>query len=79
MYRLLEDEVKTWLSTHGLPVPAGYKAGNPSEAAAAVAKLPHEAVIKALVPTGRRGKAGAVRFAGSPEEGSRAAPSTADA
>jgi succinyl-CoA synthetase beta subunit/citryl-CoA synthetase large subunit len=43
-------------------------AASPAEAAAAAKKLGGRAVIKALVPTGKRGKAGAVAFVSSPEE-----------
>ncbi len=66
--RLLETDSLDLLAGHGVPVPAYATAGTPGEAAAAVEKLGGKAVIKALVPTGKRGKAGAVKFVSSPAE-----------
>jgi succinyl-CoA synthetase beta subunit len=74
MYRLLEDQVKACLAAHGIPVPEGVRADSPEAAAAAMQKIPR-AVIKALVPTGRRGKAGAVCFA---ENAAQASAATAN-
>ena len=61
MSRLLEYQVKASLAAHGIPVPEGVRADSPEAAASAMQSMPR-AVVKALVPTGRRGKAGAVRF-----------------
>lgn len=66
--RLLENDSLDLLSRHGVPVPAFAVARTAEEAAAAVEKLGGSAVIKALVPCGKRGKAGAVRFVSSPGE-----------
>ncbi len=60
MIRLTEDKTKSWLAARGLPVPKGVAVNNAQEAADAVTGF-GGAVIKALVATGRRGKAGAVR------------------
>src|SRR5689334_11182030 len=66
--RLLEDEAKGWLKQRGFPVADGAVAASPDEAAERVESLGGRAAIKALIPTGRRGKAGAVRLVHSPEE-----------
>ncbi|MEE9257358.1 MAG: ATP-grasp domain-containing protein [bacterium] len=68
MSRLLENDSLDLMARHGVPVPAYRVAGNPAEAAAALEDLGGRAVLKALVPTGKRGKAGAVSFVSSPGE-----------
>ncbi len=68
MSRLLETDSLDLLAGHGVPVPEYTAAGTPEEAAAAVEKMGGKAVLKALVPTGKRGKAGAVKFVSSPSE-----------
>ena len=68
MLPLTEDLTKDWLRGHGLPVPRGAAAASPAEAARIAAGMADGAVIKALIPTGRRGKAGAVRFADDERE-----------
>ena len=65
MLRLTEDLAKEWLRGRGLPVPAGFAAETADEAARLAAGFPGGAAIKALVPAGRRGKAGAVRIVGN--------------
>jgi succinyl-CoA synthetase beta subunit len=61
VFTLTEDLTKTFLRQSGLPVPDG-RAFNSAENAGAFAQtLSDGAVVKALVPTGRRGKAGAVK------------------
>jgi succinyl-CoA synthetase beta subunit len=62
MYRLLEDSTKAWLAGFALPVPSGARASDPAEASQSAAGFASGAVIKALVPTGRRGTAGAIRL-----------------
>jgi len=62
MLRLTEDLAKDFLRDRGLPVPPGAAADSPDAVVRAVADMPDGAVVKALVPTGRRGKAGAVRI-----------------
>ncbi len=61
MIRLTEDKAKAWLLARGLPVPRGAVAEDAEEAAQTVERF-GEGVLKALVATGRRGKAGAVRI-----------------
>lgn len=73
MLRLTEDLAKTWLAARGLAVPRGRLATCPDEARAVAAELGGASVVKALVPTGRRGKAGAVVLADDPEAAGRAA------
>lgn len=68
MLPLTEDLAKDWLREHGLPVPRGAPAASPAEAARIARDMPDGAVVKALIPTGRRGKAGAVRLAANPDE-----------
>ncbi|MEX2450673.1 MAG: ATP-grasp domain-containing protein [Rhodospirillales bacterium] len=73
MYRLTEDKAKARLRDFGLPVPDGVVAATPEEAAAFAENRPGGVVVKALVPTGRRGKAGAVKSAATPKETADAA------
>lgn len=73
MYSLTEDRAKEWLATSSLPAPRGDAAASPEEAARIADDFGGKAVIKALIPTGRRGKAGAVRLVDSPAEAEKAA------
>jgi succinyl-CoA synthetase beta subunit len=66
--RLLEDTSKAWLRQRGLPVPEGAVAATANEAAAQAQLFGGPAALKALVPAGRRGKAGGVRVVGSREQ-----------
>jgi len=68
MHFLTEDRVKALLREAGLPVPKGEKAETPEAARRIAAALGGAAIVKALVPTGRRGKANAVRLAADPDE-----------
>ncbi len=68
MARLLEHDALRILSEHGVPVPDFVVVGSPEEAATATARFGGTAVIKALIPTGARGRAGAVRVARSADE-----------
>src|SRR5262245_42064959 len=56
----------------GIPVPQGILCTNAAEAAMAAAKL-GPCVIKAQVPAGKRGKAGGIKRAGTPDEARKAA------
>ena len=67
MFALTEDRTKQWLRDSGLPVPEGAAADSPEDAAALARQFGDGAVVKALIPTGRRGKAGAVRIVDSPD------------
>ncbi len=55
-----------------VPIPKGIVCRTPEEASAAVASI-GPSVIKAQVPTGKRGKSGGIKMADDPEEGAAAA------
>lgn len=73
--RLTEDHAKAHLRAVGLPVPNGAAVDSPEAAAALARTLGGPVVVKALIPSGRRGKAGAVKHCGSPEAARAAAAS----
>jgi succinyl-CoA synthetase beta subunit len=62
-----EHAAKRLLAAHGIAIPRGELAHTPDEAAAVAARL-GAVVVKAQVPTGKRGKAGGIKLAASPEE-----------
>ncbi|MGC9103330.1 MAG: ADP-forming succinate--CoA ligase subunit beta [Candidatus Methanodesulfokora sp.] len=66
--RLLEHEAKKAMEKYGIPVPKGFVAKSPEEARDAAEKLGGKAVLKAQIPTGRRGKAGGVKLVSSADE-----------
>jgi succinyl-CoA synthetase beta subunit len=59
--KLLEDRAKEWLRGRDLPVPNGSAASAAEDAGAVARSFGGPAVVKALIPAGRRGKAGGVR------------------
>ena len=65
---LLEHQGKFLLAATGLPVPEGEIARTADQAEAVTRSLGGRAVVKAQVPAGKRGKAGAVQVVASPEE-----------
>lgn len=65
---LLEHQGKFLLSRSGLRVPEGVVVSTAEEAAKAASSIGGAVVCKAQVPTGKRGKAGAVQLVRSPEE-----------
>ena len=67
-----EQAAKPLLAEAGIAVPKGRLVTTPKEAAAAAAEI-GPCVVKAQVPTGKRGKAGGIRLAGSPESAAAAA------
>ncbi len=73
MARLLEDTAKEILREYQIAVPRFAVATTAEEAAAVAAGIGGPVVVKALVPVGKRGKAGAVKFGDSPEEAGSAA------
>ncbi len=73
MDHLTEDKVKAALRDAGFPVPDGAPASSVAEAREVAVKIGAPLVVKALVPTGRRGKAGAIAFADTPDEAAAAA------
>ncbi|MGW8182959.1 MAG: succinate--CoA ligase subunit beta [Burkholderiales bacterium] len=62
-----EHAAKPLLARHGIAVPRGALAKTPDEAAAVAARL-GPVVIKAQVPAGKRGKAGGIKLAATPDE-----------
>ncbi len=75
MGRVLEHFAKSLLADAGIVVPTGETASTPEEAKFAAEHLGGSVVVKALVPTGRRGKSGAVQLVDSPDEAYHAAES----
>ena len=71
--RLVEYQSKMVLGDFGLDFTLPAVARTPEEAASAVARLGRPAVLKAQVPFGGRGKAGAVRTARNSRDAQRAA------
>lgn len=71
MGRMLEDASKTILKENGIPVP-GHSVISLSEEITEQ-HLSKPCVLKALVPVGKRGKAGAIKFADTVEEAKRKA------
>ncbi|MCL5256577.1 MAG: acetate--CoA ligase family protein [Chloroflexi bacterium] len=67
MSRVLENVAKEVLREHSIPVPQFAVASTPQGAVEAFKSIGPPVVLKALVPVGKRGKAGGVRFAS--EEG----------
>ena len=67
-----EHAAKPLLAAAGIATPPGELASSPEEAAAAARRL-GPCVVKAQVPAGKRGKAGGIRPADTPEEAARAA------
>jgi succinyl-CoA synthetase beta subunit len=66
--KLYEYQAKELLSRYGVPVPRGWTASTPDEAAAAAARAGKPVMVKAQVLVGGRGKAGGVKPAVNPEE-----------
>ena len=62
-----EHAGKAVLRNAGIPTPQGILARTPKEAAEAARKI-GKCVVKAQVPTGKRGKAGGIKLAATPEE-----------
>jgi succinyl-CoA synthetase beta subunit len=63
---------KSVLVPAGVAIPNGVVCRTPEEVSAAVAKI-GPSVVKAQVPTGKRGKAGGIKMASTPEDGAAAA------
>ena len=73
MGRVLEHHAKQLLAERGIPVPRGEAVDARGEAELAAASLGGRVVVKALVPSNRRAKSGAVRFAADGEAAGRQA------
>jgi succinyl-CoA synthetase beta subunit len=70
-----EDKAKRLLARFGLPTPRGGVAQTPEAAVGLAEEMGGAAVIKALIPTGGRGKAGGVKICASTAEARQAAES----
>jgi succinyl-CoA synthetase beta subunit/citryl-CoA synthetase large subunit len=64
--RLLESSSKQLLAENAIAVPRSFVATSPAEAREKAELLGGKVVLKALVPIGKRGKAGAIKFASNP-------------
>lgn len=73
MARILEHHAKQMFATAGIPIPEGYPALSADQAATIAEGMGRPVVIKALVPVGKRGQAGAVQFAEDSRGASQAA------
>jgi len=73
MARVLENVGKDLLKENGVPTPEFMVAATAAEARSAAQKIGCPVVIKALVTAGKRGKAGAVKFARNPNEAAKTA------
>ncbi|MEQ1612673.1 MAG: ATP-grasp domain-containing protein, partial [Hyphomicrobiaceae bacterium] len=62
-----EHAGKVVLAAAGIPVPAGILVESPEAAAVAAGRI-GACVIKAQVPAGKRGKAGGIKLASTPDE-----------
>jgi succinyl-CoA synthetase beta subunit len=71
--RLYEHEAKTIFRKFGIPVPQGRVVITPAEARETIIELNKPVVLKAQGLVGSRGKAGGIKFAGSPQEARREA------
>ncbi len=71
--KLFEYEAKEIASKHGIPVPHGRLACSPEEAREAAKAIGKPVAIKSQVLVGRRGLAGGIKFADTPEETERVA------
>jgi succinyl-CoA synthetase beta subunit len=68
MSRLLEHHALDLLGRSGIAVPSFRVVATPGEAAEAAHAIGGVSILKALIPAGGRGRAGAIRRAESPEE-----------
>ena len=66
--KLFEHEAKEIFRAFGMPTPPGGVARTPEEAMSRAAEVGKPVVVKAQVLSGKRGKAGGVKFADTPEE-----------
>lgn len=64
--KLQEHQGKQLLAQAGVPIPAGRVVRTPEQARQVAAELAGPVALKSQVPSGKRGKAGAIRFADTP-------------
>jgi len=65
---LNEYQAKTFFAKYGIPIPRGVAVSTAEDAESTAADLGGSAVVKALVLTGGRGKAGGIRLGKTPRE-----------
>ncbi|GAW29936.1 succinate--CoA ligase subunit beta [Carboxydocella sp. ULO1] len=73
MGRITENHSKQLIRQFGIPAPQNDVAASPEEAREIAKRFGKPVVLKALVPIGKRGKAGAIKFADTPDEASHLA------
>jgi len=66
--KMFEYMGKEIFAKFGLPVPKGRMVSNPDEAAQVAREIGGPVVVKAQVLSGKRGKAGGIKFADNPED-----------
>jgi succinyl-CoA synthetase beta subunit len=71
--KLFEHEAKDIFRTFNLPTPPGGLARTPKEARERAVEVGKPVAVKAMVLTGKRGKAGGVKFADTPQEAEKRA------
>lgn len=71
--KMFEYMGKEIFAEFGLPVPMGRMVSNPDDAAQVTKEIGSAVVIKSQVLSGKRGKAGGIKFAENPEEARAAA------
>jgi succinyl-CoA synthetase beta subunit len=71
--KLHEYQAKEIFSRYGIPIPSGKLVSSPQEARNATREMGGQAVLKAQVHAGGRGKAGGVKVVRSPEEAEQTA------
>ncbi|MFW9863064.1 MAG: ADP-forming succinate--CoA ligase subunit beta [Candidatus Thorarchaeota archaeon] len=69
--KLFEHEAKDVFRAFGMPMPPGGLARTPDEAKKQAAEVGKPVVVKAQVLAGKRGKAGGIKFADTPEEAAK--------
>lgn len=72
MARLIEYQGKKLFKENGIHIPKGSLAESPDEARRIAEELGGSVAIKAQILMGKRGKAGAIKFAQTPEEAEKA-------
>ncbi|HEX7102039.1 MAG TPA: ATP-grasp domain-containing protein, partial [Nitrolancea sp.] len=73
MGKVLEQHAKVLLACSRIPTPRGEAAKSPNDARQIAEQIGAPVVVKALVLAGKRGKAGAVRMAATPQDAAHAA------
>ena len=71
--KMFEYMGKELFAKYGLPVPKGRMATTPEEAAKIAEEIGGPCVVKSQVLSGKRGKAGGIKFPNTPEEARKAA------